>query len=92
MTHPLQHSLSTGCMTSRSCGRFWLRIQTLSSAPSRRTPSTGGRRASRVVTETRHLCCWSHCLSVEVDFLSYLNQMLFSVEGSLIAFELKSYS
>lgn len=67
-----------------------MRIQTPSSDLSLRTLSTGGRRASRAVMETRHLYCWSHCLNVEVDFLPYPNQMFFKERPSLNVFEAKT--
>lgn len=73
MTTFLQHNPSTGSTTSRSCRGSWLRIQTQSSALSRQIPFTGGRQASRVAMETRHLSCWSLCLNVEVGFYLELN-------------------
>lgn len=66
MTHCLQLSPSTGFTTSRSCRGSWLRSQTLSFELSPQTPSTGGRRASRVVMATRHLSYWSLYPNVEV--------------------------
>lgn len=82
-----QRSPSTGCMTSRNCGDFWMKIQTLSSDRNQRILSTEGRRASRAVMETRHLYCWSHCLSAEVDFLPYPSQMSFKERPSVDHFE-----
>lgn len=70
-TDSSQRSPSTGCMTSRNCGVFWMRIRTPSSERSQRIRSTGGRRASRAAMETRHLYCWSHCLNAQVDFLPH---------------------
>lgn len=82
-----QRSPSTGCMTSRNCGVFWMKIQTLSSDRNQRILSTEGRRASRAVMETRHLYCWSHCLSAEVDFLPSPSQMSIKERPSVNHFE-----